>query len=966
MIPIAAEQFGEFFEGVHGCAPFPWQQRLVTRILAEGRWPDVLALPTGSGKTAVLDVAIFCLAAMPERFSRRIVLVIDRRVVVDQGAERADLVAKALILAAEGVVADVASNLRALWGGARMEAPFEVAILRGGMPRDDAWAKRPDRPVVAVSTVDQVGSRLLFRGYGVSTRMSSVHAGLLGQDTLFLLDEVHLSVPFAETLLALRERWRGFHRDTLPDRWGVVRMSATPGLARSADIRFGTDDAGWAEDDRHPVLGMRIRATKTASLRQATVSGRDEQQKAEAFANCCAEEAERLLDGDAATVGVVVNRVATARLIAARLRARARADVQLLTGRMRAIDRDACLRSLLPRIAAGRGRAAGAASLVLVATQCVEAGADFDFDAMVTECASLDALRQRFGRLDRLGTIGKSGAVIVARSDQVADSSDADPIYGESLRATWRWLHTLGGEVDFGVAAMDRQLQGVELGPLLAPRTHAPILLPAHLDVLCQTHPRPWPDPDVPLWLHGPERGAPEVLLVWRADIATAVLNDENDAGLDLVRDRLTACPPASMEALSLPIYAVRRWLAGEVEQLLADVPVVSLDDDVRETGQAVRRAVCWAGEDTRIVGHRDIAPGMTLVVPAEYGGIANANWDPGALDLPVSDLGDLAQWLARGRATLRLDPETLPAAMRSANPLPSVEEDDDARTLALKVREWLAGQPLVLVAPWDAVVKALRRKCRVIRHADSRLTLLAPPQRAEGISSEDDGASFTEAETTLARHSRDVKQWAERFVGNLALPEALAKDLVLAAWLHDVGKADPRFQRWLVGGSEVRLALLTEPIAKSGQSIRDGAAREMARIQSGYPAGYRHELLSVAMVQAHGDLLARANDPDLVLHLVGSHHGWCRPFAPFRDDPDDRIAACELTGGPGDISVTLQSGTRHGLARLDSGVADRFWRLTEKYGWWGLAWLEAIIRLADHRASSGAQIQDLEAKGDD
>ena len=659
----ALPSFQDFFVALWQRQPFPWQLRLAAEVEDRG-WPDLLDLPTGTGKTSALDLAIYCLAAAPLKMPRRTVLVVDRRIVVDQGAERARHILQSMRDAPTGPIKVVADKLRSLWQASEHDDPFAIAVMRGGMPRDNDWAKRPDQPVLGVSTIDQVGSRLLFRGYGVSSRSASIHAGLLGNDTLILLDEVHLAVPFTQTLAAIRERYQD-KVEGLPDRFGMVRMSATAGAIEPSWRIFGLDDA----DRAHPVLSQRLTASKRAQLVSVRVVGDDEAAKRGVIAERVVKAALALQKQGATVVGVVVNRVDTARLAYRLLldeHNRSSDEAILVTGRMRALDRDKLVRDvLMKRVGPRSERAATEMPLIVVATQCIEAGADLDFDGLVTECASLDALRQRFGRLDRQGYRRQTNAVIVGRSDAIATDSD-DPIYGKALGATWHYLLSAAEEsvVDFGISAMPTPAtqNGGPRTDLLAPFLDAPVLLPAHVDAWTQTSPVPSFDPDISLWLHGPARASADVQIIWRSDLTLPNGPAVDPSQVEGAVLRLSTRRPSSLESITVPLAAARRWLACEPPSAMADVSAGEAEgsDEPRRKRGAERNAkvaaLRWDGDSSAFVAAHEIRPGDVLVVPVSAGGIAAGSFDPQSKEA-VADVGDLAQLRGRGVASLLSTP---------------------------------------------------------------------------------------------------------------------------------------------------------------------------------------------------------------------------------------------------------------------------------------------------------------------
>ncbi len=910
MTELTSEDFSTFFQDVHSQVPFPWQERLTSQILAAGTWPEVIDLPTGTGKTAVLDTAVFTLAAHPDRFPRRVIFVIDRRIVVDQVYERADLIRKRLKEAGTDTLRRVRDRLGEISDGELIG----TAALRGGTPIPiDEWTHRPDQPWVVVSTVDQFGSRLLFRGYNVSPGMRPIHAGLAGNDCLVVLDEVHLSRPFAETLAEVASLDPG----PLPRRFQVVEMSATPSKPEAR--RFTLTDADLAGSEE---LRRRVEAAKRAEL--VPVGKNKRLLPHEVVPSAVAKIIESSLDEEVGSVGVIVNRVRTARethrvLIDAGYRA------HLITGRMRPLDRKQALDETSGVVDPERSRS-NSELTVVVATQAIEVGADFSFDALITECAPVDSLQQRFGRLDRRGNYfihtGRPARAWILGILSVLESKDPDPVYGKSVKVTWDELLRRAelGPIDVGPRSLGSFPDGST-----APHRQAPLLLPTHMQTWVQTNPEPVVDPPIEWFLHGIDSSnQSDVAVVWRWDHTF---------------DALRLVPPRSAEYLQVPIGAVKSWLAGGREATVADVDVVGDQTGVPDTNETKDDSswVRWAGfrEGPQQIDISEIRPGNILVVSPQQGGITGGTWDPDSKET-VGDLGDMAQLEYGRRVTLRLDPRIV-----STPPQPSNEpESDPPRD---RITRWIDETTNLSDWPSEAIAK-LRKGFDIesLGKTGDEEAYFIISERAvdEGtFDGSDELSSFTGTAVTLRNHLDGVGHRAGEFARRLGLEEAIQEDLKLAGWLHDVGKVDDRFQAQLVGNDEVKMATLDEPLAKSLPGTRSNP--------SGWPP-VRHELSSVALAQSNPQIRQNAHDWDLVLHLVGTHHGHARPLPPIVEDPAPRTLRFDHEG----YSMKVASGELVD-SPLALEMADRFWQLVSRYGYYGLAWLETILRLADHRQSA-------------
>lgn len=991
--------FGEWYAAIHADrepehrTPFPWQARLAEFVDDAGDWPSTIKVPTGLGKTACLDIAVWALARQADRppadrtTRTRIWWVVNRRLLVDDTYRHAKALHLMLRDAEQGTaVGRVAAALRRIAGSEDAE-PLEVCRLRGGEPR--TRPSLPSQPAVICSTVPMYGSRLLFRGYGTSRSMLPVDAALAGTDSLVLLDEAHL----ANGLRHLIGRVNSI-QSTASERITVRPVDILPvAITATADTEgasgvFDIDDT----DEQHPEVAKRLNATKRLSLyagetwdTRPTAGGpaRDEPSAGDSERLRTANIARDMvaatkamlgqLDADNGvrprTVLVFVNSPRTATQVHQGIEALPDSETRVLTGTTRGLEAAAIAEDVRVWMAPGWSATTAvdppmSATRIVVATQTLEVGADLDADHMVTESCGVQSLVQRLGRLNRTGDRDDSRVCYV--HDPTAKER---PIYGAAPAEIWKRFKQSSqpdGSTPKGIedttldlspaTLRDSAFTGLPPAPPPAGPLDYAVLHDAALRDLAETS-CPTHEPPAEVFFEGTQEPDREVEVIWRAYIPDSQNQRDGDQ-----QERIWP-PQSADEALSVPV-----WVARQALQRLHGADRGRL---FRVESDRTLSPVAWrAGEPV-------LRPGQTLVLPASAGMLT----EHGMLD-PDSRVPVVDAAIARAESGLPLDkdaivrlcgysayqqlPPDVAAALAGLDIVfdpdgldDHTDADIDERVHALveALRELVSGDEAdALTAAGPAAFRKRQNLAAAVRgllHSDGTRNWTrenpaagAPrivpntPRRFDADDRIDDHDDFSVglARETLTQHSDRAADMAYRTANQLGLEPGLTGLVRLAAVSHDVGKADARFQRWLGEGKR--------PSEVLGKSATPRHQWSTYRSRSGWPRGGRHEELSRRLVARYLQACPRSDGlDDLLLHLVVSHHGHGRPLLlGVANDEHRRLVQWSIEG------VDCQADAA--LSTTDWDQPSRFHGLCGTWGYWGLALLEAVLRQSDHAVS--------------
>ena len=951
---MATLNFDNSFKVLTGHPCFPWQRRLF-ESLRKGDLPSAVDIPTGLGKTAVMAL---WLLARTENVSlpRRLVYVVDRRAVVDQATRFAEDIR-------ENLSAESLTEVRQRLGLA--DRPLPISTLRGKYVDNREWLDNPSLPAIIVGTVDMVGSRLLFEGYGVSRRMRPYQAGLMGCDSLVLLDEAHLAGPFERLLKTValersaQPSARGCFAGLSPEAdlvpaFAVLPLSATLASASSEDA-FSLD----GEDRKHPVVKQRINAKKRITVVDLKSQSAKQGElvdaltgRAWAFANSAtgsgSSPARTLVYCDQRTV---------AEKVAAALRSKANKDktttpkVILFVGGRRVHEREKAAEEL-QRYGMIAGAKRSAVPVLVVATSAGEVGVDLDADHMVCDLVAWERMVQRLGRVNRRGETSAEVVVIDHESDQELSKTDkAKPEVmrrHELLQAVRTILQALpdANASPKAIMGIGGRIPPEQVKTASSPMPLYPALTRPLVDAWAMTSLKEHTGrPEVGPWLRGwVDDDEPQTTVVWRRWLPVHVESGQIVSTSDKeIEAFFEAAPPQMAELLETETRAVVEWLKaratkiakGKVaaEQADADdsdrvaAPIRELDAALSPQTPNMPVAYCLDrdGSVAAKLSLKDLSntkdvwgkiAGNTVILNSRFGGLEEGLLNKDC-STPAStiddDFGDRAidatsDPASSSRHQLAFELQAQESAEVDTEAPPAVRirplTDEQRNPIVVRGKTPDCGE-----RQW---LETLAMPCKVSPEGEALIWLVVEKSLH---ATNEESRSLSLNEQGLDEHQQWVADAAADIADSLNVPGPLRQVLVTAARHHDEGKRAPRWQRAFSAPAE------GAPYAKTKGPFRRHVLN-----------GFRHEFQSVIDLESK-DLpgLGDTDHRELVLHLVAAHHGQARPVI--------GVDGCE--------SLPPTAAAQHGHA-----IALRFARLQKHWGPWGLAWWEALLRAADQRAS--------------
>lgn len=436
--------FNECFRELTGYDPFHWQKQLYSKFM-NGELPDACDIPTGLGKTNVMAVWLIALAHQISRQDRRmplrLVYVVDRRVIVDQATSEAEKLIDTLAKSQAKNMGCVKAIAEQLGRSTLSDQNSLIALssLRGQKADNREWCLDPSRPAIIIGTVDMIGSRLLFSGYGkVGINHRSLQAGLLGQDSLVVIDEAHLSPCFVKTQLGVQKYVKAYP-EIRP--FHIMTLSATLSTVGNTLV---LDES---EECRHTEAERRLKASKSLEWIKVNSNSDSHTENTPTAKSITTELVEKIVtaairyentnpDDDEKSVIIFASTVDLVNSITRELKEaiikqqKARPEniaqnveeitnnrILKLTGEMRAHERDQLVETeKFKRFLPGRIRNHKGQTSYLVATSCAEVGVNIDADHGICDLTTLDSMIQRIGRINRFGFCNSTVSVLIDES----------------------------------------------------------------------------------------------------------------------------------------------------------------------------------------------------------------------------------------------------------------------------------------------------------------------------------------------------------------------------------------------------------------------------------------------------------------------------------------------------------------------------------------------------------------------